>query len=325
MSGNKLVFGLIKKTDSVTPAIKPASLFDCSDDDDVDVNKPSASVYKKPDVPVVQEEIFDYDGFVEERNTQRVEDAKRRFGNEEARKSKHMEKFKESARRRHLTNSIAEDKKIEREREAEIAIYGVKDVFVTASYRKQLEEKKILIKEEEVRKLEEEKYHKAQLAKNTFSQPYFINRLNPVKKDEVVPQKIEFRNVKDKLVANERKRLHQEDDEEEEMRPKIKPKLNTNIGGLHIMKEKPVIKESESVSDVVVPTIDEDKQEEPLSKIEEVVVKKPKKFDVRTLSSKERLKNIAKILAPRNSPEEIEVIKKRFHLRKLREEICPPF
>ncbi|WVR03344.1 hypothetical protein IAU60_000335 [Kwoniella sp. DSM 27419] len=101
----------------------------------------------------IDQSIFDYDSHYEAMKTaeRAVEEAKK--AESEERKPKYIESFLASAQTRRLDKLRAEEKMLQREREAEGDEFEDKEKFVTEGYKKQMEE--VRLAEEEEKKREE--------------------------------------------------------------------------------------------------------------------------------------------------------------------------
>jgi coiled-coil domain-containing protein 55 len=71
--------------------------------------------------------------------------------------SKYIEALKEKAEQRKREQDIVFERKVQKERSKEDHLYADKDKYVTAAYRKKLEEEKKWLEEERRRKLEEDR------------------------------------------------------------------------------------------------------------------------------------------------------------------------
>ncbi|KAL3417310.1 coiled-coil domain-containing protein 55 [Phlyctema vagabunda] len=99
--------------------------------------------------------IYDYDAVYDSMKPQ-----KKTTQEDKERKPKYMTNLLKAAEIRKRDATIAEEKKLAREREAEGEEYADKEKFVTSAYKKQQEENRRLEEEERIREAEEQKKNK---------------------------------------------------------------------------------------------------------------------------------------------------------------------
>ena len=105
--------------------------------------------------------IYDYDAAYDAIHAKDAERKAQRKKEADERKSKYMENFISAAKTREQDLARAKDKQLQREREAEGAMYADKEKFVTEAYKKQQEEIRIAEEEEKKRQAAEEEKRKA--------------------------------------------------------------------------------------------------------------------------------------------------------------------
>lgn len=107
----------------------------------------------------VDASIFDYDSFLDAKNT--VTEAKKAAAKQDAidRKPKYINNLLDAAARRKQDQQVAKEKLLQKEREAEGDEFADKEKFVTGAYKQQQEENRRL-EEEERRKAEQEEERK---------------------------------------------------------------------------------------------------------------------------------------------------------------------
>ncbi|QSZ30042.1 hypothetical protein DSL72_004560 [Monilinia vaccinii-corymbosi] len=103
----------------------------------------------------LDQNIYDYDAVYDS-----LKPKKKIVNEEEERKPRYMSNLIAAAAVRKRDSTIAEEKKLAREREAEGDEYADKEKFVTSAYKKQQEENRRLEEEERVREEEEERKNK---------------------------------------------------------------------------------------------------------------------------------------------------------------------
>jgi len=135
---------------------------DSDDEDDVNVQLRRQQAHKAKQAKWEQQHsealaqdasVFDYDGVyasIQEAREKPKQDEKA------ARQSRYIGNLLEKAKERNKEQDILYERQLERERKVEDAIYGDKEKFVTAAYKKKLAEDQKWL-EEEKRKEEEEK------------------------------------------------------------------------------------------------------------------------------------------------------------------------
>lgn len=106
--------------------------------------------------------IFDYDSFLDAKNT--VTEAKKAAAKQDAidRKPKYINNLLNAAARRKQDQAVAKEKMLQKEREAEGDEFADKEKFVTGAYKAQQEENRRL-EEEERKKAEEEEERKRRI------------------------------------------------------------------------------------------------------------------------------------------------------------------
>ncbi|KAK4561729.1 hypothetical protein LTR86_004408 [Recurvomyces mirabilis] len=122
-------------------------------DDGVDLSSMNAAAAKVKAAEGLDASIFDYDSFHDAKTT--VSDAKKAAARQEAveRKPKYINNLLDAAARRKQDQTIAKEKLLQKEREAEGDEFADKEKFVTGAYKEQ---------QEETRRLEEEEKQKAE-------------------------------------------------------------------------------------------------------------------------------------------------------------------
>jgi len=121
-----------------------------------------AAMGKDAKTKAVQEEalkqdagVFDYDAHVDAIQGERRKKEAARQEEKVARQSKYIAGLMETAAHRKKEQDVLLERRLEKEREAEEAVYGTKEKFVTGAYRRKLEEDEKW-KLEQVRKQEED-------------------------------------------------------------------------------------------------------------------------------------------------------------------------
>ncbi|RAL60597.1 hypothetical protein DID88_009792 [Monilinia fructigena] len=102
----------------------------------------------------LDENIYDYDAVYDSLKPKKI------VNEEEERKPKYMSNLIAAAAVRKRDSTIAEEKKLAREREAEGDEYADKEKFVTSAYKKQQEENRRLEEEERLKEEEEQRKNK---------------------------------------------------------------------------------------------------------------------------------------------------------------------
>ena len=100
--------------------------------------------------------VFDYDAHVDAIQEVRREKMAARQQEKVERKSKYIAGLLETAEHRKKEQEILFEKRLEKEREAEEAVYGTKEKFVTGAYRRKLEEEEKWKMEQEKKREEDE-------------------------------------------------------------------------------------------------------------------------------------------------------------------------
>ncbi|KAK4503225.1 hypothetical protein PRZ48_006653 [Zasmidium cellare] len=124
-----------------------------------DLSAASASKAQVKAAEAMDESIFDYDSFLDAKNT--VTEAKKAAAKQDAidRKPKYINNLLDAAARRKQDQQVAKEKLLQKEREAEGDEFADKEKFVTGAYKQQQEENRRL-EEEERKKAEEEEERK---------------------------------------------------------------------------------------------------------------------------------------------------------------------
>ncbi|KAF2165357.1 hypothetical protein M409DRAFT_67216 [Zasmidium cellare ATCC 36951] len=124
-----------------------------------DLSALSASKAQVKAAEEIDASIFDYDSFLDAKNT--VTEAKKAAAKQDAidRKPKYINNLLDAAARRKQDQQVAKEKLLQKEREAEGDEFADKEKFVTGAYKQQQEENRRL-EEEERKKAEEEEERK---------------------------------------------------------------------------------------------------------------------------------------------------------------------
>uniref|UniRef100_A0A0K0F7N1 DUF2040 domain-containing protein n=1 Tax=Strongyloides venezuelensis TaxID=75913 RepID=A0A0K0F7N1_STRVS len=333
MSNKKFCFHL-NKGEPDKKRIKVDSVFDCNDDEE-DVS--TKIKYESDKVHKIEEEdndLYDYDAAYDQIQAEKLKKIMKKIEDDNDKKPKYVEKIMEAQKKRELDRFLAEERKIQKEREEEKGKYYDKEIFISSSYRKKLEEIAELRKAEEEKEKEDElvneKILKRGILRTGLHRDFLLNLDNSEPSNS--KNEVAFRNIKnkkDKKDNVEPEKSIYDEEEEDEMRPVIKPSYSTKgdkkiKGGLEIRKKQVDITKKEKIDDVTIDTeitnekLDNNIEEKPLQ--EDV---KPKINDVRVLPKELRLQKICEIMKQRNTEPDIKAYQKRYMLRKLRGEIVP--
>uniref|UniRef100_A0A0N4ZI87 DUF2040 domain-containing protein n=1 Tax=Parastrongyloides trichosuri TaxID=131310 RepID=A0A0N4ZI87_PARTI len=329
-------FGLVlKKEEVVNKKEVSNNIFGFSDDEEEQVPSSSivrSEVKKEVNTEDSDDDIYDYDGAYDQIQFEKLQKMMKKIDDDEEKKPKYIEKIMEAQKKRELDRFLVEERKIKKEIEAEKEIYGEKEVFVTSNYKKKLEEMAELQKTEEEKEREEDIANEQILKHGALRSGVYRSFLNKFGDEDInKSEKVVFRSNKknkEKKNVTESKKSIYDDEEDDEMRPVIKPViLKPQIkGGLEIRKKDVVVNETEvnkEEDDCDVNKKEEPKKVEVTPPSEE---KKPqKKEDVRTLPKEVRIIKIREIMKQRNSEDDIKAYRKRYMLRKLRGEIVPSY
>ena len=143
-----------------------------------------AAMGKDTKTKAVQEEalkqdagVFDYDAHVDAIQGERRKKEAARQEEKVARQSKYIAGLMETAEHRKKEQEVLLERRLEKEREAEEAVYGTKEKFVTGAYRRKLEEDEKW-KLEQVRKREEDEANAVE--KKQSMAGFYSNYLNVV-------------------------------------------------------------------------------------------------------------------------------------------------
>ncbi|KAA8564019.1 hypothetical protein EYC84_012016 [Monilinia fructicola] len=158
MSGKGLSYGLNltkKPNGAKQPPTKRKPIFGGDDDSDEDTKPGEGGIEEIETAEELDENIYDYDAVYDS-----LKPKKKIVTEEEERKPKYMSNLIAAAAVRKRDSTIAEEKKLAREREAEGDEYADKEKFVTSAYKKQQEENRRLEEEERLREEEEQRKNK---------------------------------------------------------------------------------------------------------------------------------------------------------------------
>ncbi|CEF67845.1 Zinc finger, RING-type domain and Zinc finger, RING/FYVE/PHD-type domain and Domain of unknown function DUF2040 domain-containing protein [Strongyloides ratti] len=327
MTSRKYGF-VLKKEEPINKKTKVDNIFSYSD------NEEDESIVIKNEIDKVSEkvdsdnDIYDYDGIYEEIQKEKLKHITKK--KEDDKKPKYIEKIMAAQKRRELDRFLAEEKKIQKEREEEKGKYGDKEIFISSSYKKKLEEIAQLQKIEEEREKEDEKINEKITKHSVLRSRMYKEFLNNIDNSVPVEEKsTAFRSVKEKKkkVESKTEKSIYDDEDEDEMRPVIKPSIKEEKkvkGGLEIRKKPTIEIEENKIEDIKVNTenisnvqINIVEEKEPQEEV------KPKTTDVRMLPKEIRLEKIREIMKQRNTKSDIKAYQKRYMLRKLRGEIVP--
>ncbi|KAK9833323.1 hypothetical protein WJX81_006455 [Elliptochloris bilobata] len=162
-------YGLQPGTKAKQRGLVPKPLAAFAEDDDADaapcVGKDIArqAAKKRADAKVAQQHaaalaedasVFDYDGVYDDIQKQRVQPKQ---AEKLARKPRYIEGLLDKAKEREREQDIVYERKLAKEREAEDHLFGDKDKFLTAAYKRKLEEDQKWLAEERLREAAEKR------------------------------------------------------------------------------------------------------------------------------------------------------------------------
>ncbi|TKR68333.1 hypothetical protein L596_024328 [Steinernema carpocapsae] len=164
-------FGLIVKSKKAeaAPKIKKVAAFGESDDDEDEMalsvfgQRQSASTIRATKkIELIHEtamaedpSIYDYDSFLDKKEEQKaIVEEEKRAENKGRKEAKYAGKLMQAHAKRELEKQLRDERKQLKEREAEMGQFDDKEVFVTSSYKKQLE----LVEEFKKEQMESDKF-----------------------------------------------------------------------------------------------------------------------------------------------------------------------
>ncbi|KAK6776551.1 hypothetical protein RDI58_027552 [Solanum bulbocastanum] len=135
-----------KKKQPARPPLPKALGFGDGDDDDIEEQHKKA-LEEDPSV-------FDYDGVYDDMKVKAVQP---RAQDREERKPKYIQMLMEKAKQREREHEVIYERKIAKERSKDDHLFADKDKFVTAAYKRKLQEQAKWLEEERLRELREER------------------------------------------------------------------------------------------------------------------------------------------------------------------------
>ncbi|KAJ8552029.1 hypothetical protein K7X08_028472 [Anisodus acutangulus] len=151
-----------QKKQPARPAL-PTTLGFGDDDDDVE-KEISRHASKNKALKEIEEQhkkaleedpsVFDYDGVYDDMKVKAVQP---RAQDREERKPKYIQMLMEKAKQREREHEVIYERKIAKERSKDDHLYADKDKFVTAAYKRKLQEQAKWLEEERLRELREER------------------------------------------------------------------------------------------------------------------------------------------------------------------------
>ncbi|KAK4358546.1 hypothetical protein RND71_020775 [Anisodus tanguticus] len=151
-----------QKKQPARPAL-PTTLGFGDDDDDVE-KEISRHASKNKALKDIEEQhkkaleedpsVFDYDGVYDDMKVKAVQP---RAQDREERKPKYIQMLMEKAKQREREHEVIYERKIAKERSKDDHLYADKDKFVTAAYKRKLQEQAKWLEEERLRELREER------------------------------------------------------------------------------------------------------------------------------------------------------------------------
>jgi coiled-coil domain-containing protein 55 len=210
------------------PVTKTPNVFgEDSDEEEEEISDPQKYVMKQHEeigrkAQVVQEEqqdpsIYDFDSYYDTMKAEqrKKEEARQEQKKKERQTSKYIDNLKKAAEQRKYEREIARERQIMKEQEKEKDLYGETEAFVTSSYLKKMQERKIW--EEEQKKLQAKEEDVTKRGMSSFYSKLLSN-LSPEEKAVTQSAKTQDKSTTTKQETNKdtkRETKHREDRKDE--------------------------------------------------------------------------------------------------------------